>query len=517
MPGQRTQYRRTQGNGAQLPLDFAYGHVQPQAVEVEKAVLGALMIDREAYVEVCELLHVESFYDPRHQKIYAAIQQLGVEEKPIDVLTVTDMLGKNGTLAEVGGPGYVAELSSMVATSANIAYHANIVAQKYLSRQLITYTSVIGTKAFDETCDVNDVISEAESMLYNIAQKNVKKDYVHVKPLIKEAEEIMQTASKNDGDVTGISTGYTRLNDLTSGWQNSDLVIIAGRPAMGKTAFALSMAKNIAADQKIPMAFFSLEMSGVQLVNRLISNNCEIEGKKILNGSLNREEWERFDKTIQHLIDAPLYIDDTPGLSVFELRTKAMRLAKEHQIKLIMIDYLQLMNANGMRFNSRQEEVSTISRSLKVLAKELNIPVIALSQLNRGLEGRNGLEGKRPMLSDLRESGAIEQDADMVVFVHRPEYFGLTQGPNGEDYVGKAEIIIAKHRKGATDTVLLDFKGEYTRFENPDDNALRALPILGGEIRGSKMNGENYQTVGGEAFGDLPVELPPTINDPAPY
>jgi replicative DNA helicase len=517
MPGQRTQYRRTQGNGAQLPLDFAYGHVQPQALEVEKAVLGALMIDREAYMEVCELLNIESFYDPRHQKIYAAIQQLGMEEKPIDVLTVTDMLGKNGTLVEVGGPGYVAELSSLVATSANIAYHANIVAQKYLSRQLITYTSVIGTKAFDETCDVNDVISEAESMLYNIAQKNVKKDYVHVKPLIKEAEEIMQTASKNDGDVTGISTGYTRLNDLTSGWQNSDLVIIAGRPAMGKTAFALSMAKNIAADQKIPMAFFSLEMSGVQLVNRLISNNCEIEGKKILNGSLNREEWERFDKTIQHLIDAPLYIDDTPGLSVFELRTKAMRLAKEHQIKLIMVDYLQLMNANGMRFNSRQEEVSTISRSLKVLAKELNIPVIALSQLNRGLEGRNGLEGKRPMLSDLRESGAIEQDADMVVFVHRPEYFGLTQGPNGEDYVGKAEIIIAKHRKGATDTVLLDFKGEYTRFENPDDNALRALPIMGGEIRGSKMNGENYQTVGGEAFGDLPVELPPTINGPAPY
>lgn len=518
MTGQRTPYRRAQGNGAQLPLDFAYGHVQPQATEVEKAVLGALMIDREAYMEVCELLHVESFYDPRHQKIYEAIQQLGMEEKPIDVLTVTDMLGKNGTLAEVGGPGYVAELSSMVATSANIAYHASIVAQKYLSRQLITYTSVIGTKAFDETYDVKDVISEAESMLYNIAQTNVKKDYVHVKPLIAEAEKIMQTASKNDGDVTGISTGYTKLNDLTSGWQNSDLVIIAGRPAMGKTAFALSMAKNIAADQKIPMAFFSLEMSGVQLVNRLISNNCEIEGKKILNGSLNREEWERFDKTIQHLIDAPLYIDDTPGLSVFELRTKAMRLAKEHQIKLIMVDYLQLMNANGMRFNSRQEEVSTISRSLKVLAKELNIPVIALSQLNRGLEGRTGPEGKRPMLSDLRESGAIEQDADMVVFVHRPEYFGLMQGPNGEDYVGKAEIIIAKHRKGATDTVLLDFKGEYTRFENPEDNALRALPITeGGEIRGSKVNGDNYQTIGGEAFGDVPMELPLAISGPAPY
>ena len=518
MPGQKNQYRQGQGRNGQLSLDFSYAQVQPQALEVEKAVLGALMIDKDAYLVISELLRPESFYEPRHQKIFDAVRQLSMNERPIDVLTVTEQLSKNGVLEEIGGPGYIAELSSRVATSANIEYHANIVAEKFISRQLITYTSTIGKKAFDETCDPKDVIAEAESMLFDIAQTNVKKDYVHVSPLIKEASQIMMAASKNNGDVTGISTGYKRLDELTSGWQNSDLVIIAGRPAMGKTAFALSMAKNIAADQNVPMAFFSLEMSGVQLVNRLIANNCEIEGMKILNGSLNAEEWERFDKRIQHLIDAPLYIDDTPGLSVFELRTKAMRLVREHKVQLIMVDYLQLMNANGMRFNSRQEEVSTISRSLKILAKELNIPVIALSQLNRGLEARTGADGKRPMLSDLRESGAIEQDADMVVFVHRPEKFGLTQGPNGEDYLGKAEIIIAKHRKGATDTVLLDFKGEYTRFENPEDNILSGIPLgMGGEIVGSKINGDSNQPVGVSTFGDAPIELPPPINTAAPY
>ena len=518
MPGQRNQYRQGQGRNGQLSLDFSYAQVQPQALEVEKAVLGALMIDKDAYLVISELLRPESFYEPRHQKIFDAVRQLSMNERPIDVLTVTEQLSRNGVLEEIGGPGYIAELSSRVATSANLEYHANIVAEKYISRQLITYTSTIGKKAFDETCDPKDVIAEAESMLFDIAQTNVKKDYVHVSPLIKEASQIMMAASKNNGDVTGISTGYKRLDDLTSGWQSSDLVIIAGRPAMGKTAFALSMAKNIAADQNVPMAFFSLEMSGVQLVNRLIANTCEIEGMKILNGSLNAEEWERFDKRIQHLIDAPLYIDDTPGLSVFELRTKAMRLVREHKVQLIMVDYLQLMNANGMRFNSRQEEVSTISRSLKILAKELNIPVIALSQLNRGLEARTGADGKRPMLSDLRESGAIEQDADMVIFVHRPEKFGLTQGPNGEDYLGKAEIIIAKHRKGATDTVLLDFKGEYTRFENPEDNILSGMPLgMGGEIVGLKINGDSNQLVGVCTFGDVPIELPPPINTAAPY
>ncbi len=506
MSGQNSQYKRNKGQGGQLPLDFSYGHVQPQALEVEKAVLGALMIDRDAYMEVCEILHIESFYEPRHQKIYAAIQQLSMEEKPVDVLTVTEQLAKLGVLEEVGGPGYIAELSSRVATSANIEYHANIIADKYLSRQLISYTSVIGTKAFDETYDVNDVIQEAESILFDISNKNMKKDYTSVDPLISEATKIMQASAGNNGGVTGISTGYYKLDDVTSGWQKSDLVIIAGRPAMGKTAFALSMAKNIAADQHKPMAFFSLEMSDVQLTNRLISNVCEISGKKILNGNLDRAEWERFDKRINNLVGAPLYIDDTPGLSVFELKSKARRLVKEHHIELIMIDYLQLMNANGMRFNNRQEEVSNISRSLKGLAKELNIPIIALSQLNRGVEGREGPEGKRPMLSDLRESGAIEQDADMVVFVHRPEYYHLFQSSDGTiDYHGKAEIIIAKHRKGATDIVLLDFKGEFTRFENPEDNSLNSMPLNeGGEILGSKVNGDSKMPDGLNAFEDVP-------------
>lgn len=485
-----SDYKRN-GKQRNTPIDLSMGHLQPQAPEVEKAVLGALMIDKEAYLLICESLQPESFYEPRHQKIFDAIRQLSIEEKPVDILTVTEQLAKMGDLESVGGPEYIAELSSRTATSANIEYHAKIIAEKYLSRQLINYANSIGTKAFDETNDVNEVIQEAESMLFSIAQTNMKKDYVHICPLIKESEKIMMAASSNNGEVTGISTGYYKLDDLTSGWQKSDLIIIAGRPAMGKTAFALSMAKNIAADLRKPMAFFSLEMSGVQLANRLISNVCEISGKKILNGQLDRNEWDRFDKRIATLTEAPIYIDDTPGLSVFDLRTKARRLVREHQIELIMIDYLQLMNASGMRINNRQEEVATISRSLKGLAKELNIPIIALSQLNRGVEGREGIEGKRPLLSDLRESGAIEQDADMVLFVHRPEYYHLEFGPSGEDYRGMAEIIIAKHRKGATDIILLKFRGDYTRFENPEDNMIGNHAPISGEIMGSKINGEN--------------------------
>ena len=437
------------------PVDNTYGHLQPQALDVEKAVLGALMIDKDAYAVVCEMLHPESFYEPRNQKVYAAVRDLSMAERPVDVLTVTEQLAKNGDLEEVGGPVYVAELSSRVASSANIEYHARIIAQKYLARQLISFASVIETKAFDDTTDIDDLMQEAEGSLFELSQRNMKKDYTQIDPVIKNAVEVIQKAAANKDGITGVPTGYHKLDDITSGWQASDLVIIAGRPAMGKTSFALSMAKNIAADYKVPMAFFSLEMSNVQLVNRLISNCCEIQGKKIQNGQLQPDEWERLDKRMNDLIGAPLYVDDTPGLSVFELRTKARRLVREHGVKLIMIDYLQLMNANGMRFSSRQEEVSTISRSLKGLAKELDIPILALSQLNRGVESREGLEGKRPQLSDLRESGAIEQDADMVLFVHRPEYYHIYQDDNGRDLHGMAQIIIAKHRKGATADVLL--------------------------------------------------------------
>ena len=478
------QQNRNTGNAKHRPqIDNTYSHLQPQALEVEKAVLGALMIDKDAYVVICETLRPESFYEPRNQMVYAAIHDLSMEEKPIDILTVTEQLAKTGNLDEVGGPAYVAELSSRVASSANIEYHANIVAQKSLARQLISFASVIETKAFDETIDVDDLMQEAEGSLFELSKKNIKQDYVHVSIAVKKSQDKMMRAYANKGELTGISTGFIRLDEKTDGWQNSDLIIIAGRPAMGKTSFALSLLVNASVNMQIPSAFFSLEMSEEQLGDRLASNVTNIEGNKIQKGQLSDADIDIYDKRIGTLLDAPMYIDDTQELSIFELHTKARRLVREHGVKLIIIDYLQLMNANGLRFSSRQEEVSKISRSLKGLAKELNIPIIALSQLNRGVESRDGLEGKRPQLSDLRESGAIEQDADLVLFVHRPEYYHIYQDEKGHDLHGMAQIIIAKNRKGATGDVLLTFRGEYTRFENPEDRTLRHQPMYDSNMK----------------------------------
>lgn len=488
MPEQKKTTRRK----AAAPIDPTYGHLQPQALDIEKVVLGALMIDKDAYSVVSETLHPETFYEPRHQKIFTAIQKLNMEENPVDILTVTNELEKEGTLDDVGGPTYIVDLASHVSSAASIEYHSKILQQKYMARQLISFASKLETGAFDPMVDVDELMQEAEGSLFEISQKNMRQDYTQIDPVLSQAVDIIQKASSNSTGLTGIPSGFTKLDDMTSGWQKSDLVIIAGRPAMGKTSFALSIAKNVAVDYREPVAFFSLEMNNVQLVDRLISNVCEIEGKKIMNGQLARDEWERLDKRITKLQGAPLYIDDTPGMSIFELRTKARRLVREKGVKLIMIDYLQLMNASGARFGNRQEEVSTISRSLKGLAKELDIPVIALSQLNRTVENREGLEGKRPQLSDLRESGAIEQDADMVLFVHRPEYYHLYEDEKGNDLRGKAQIIIAKHRKGATDDVLLNFNGAYTRFSNLDDDSFQ-MPLQDGEgeILGSRMNGDN--------------------------
>lgn len=487
MPDTSNRRQKRQPN-----VDSSFGHLQPQALDIEKVVLGALMIDRDAFSMISELLHPETFYEPRNQKIYNAIQALNLDEKPVDIMTITEELKREGTLEDVGGPAYIVELSSHVASSAHIEYHAHILAQKFLARQLISFASVIETKAFDETVDVDELMQEAEGSLFELSQKNMRQDYTQIDPVVSRAIEILQKASANTGGLTGIPSGYNKLDEVTSGWQNSDLVIIAGRPAMGKTSFALSIAKNIAVDYTEPIAFFSLEMSNVQLVQRLISNTCEIAGNKILSGQLSTDEWERLDKNLGKLTGAPIYVDDTPGLSVFELRTKARRLVREKGVKIIMIDYLQLMNANGMKFGSRQEEVSTISRSLKGLAKELEIPILALSQLNRTVENREGIEGKRPQLSDLRESGAIEQDADMVLFVHRPEYYHIFEDEKGNDLHGMAQIIIAKHRKGATGDVLLNFRGEFTRFQNPEDAYIAPLAMSeGGEIIGSRMNGDD--------------------------
>ena len=471
------------------PIDPNYGHLQPQATEIERVVLGALMIDKDAFSIISELVRPETFYEPRNQKIYEAIQALNLSEKPVDFMTVIEELKRQGDLDSVGGAPYIVELTSRVASSAHIEYHAHILAQKFLARQLISFSSRIQEKAFDETIDPDVLMQDAEGQLFEISQKNMKTDYTQIDPVIKRVTEQLQIAATNSGGMTGVPTGYTELDKYTSGWQKSDLVIIAGRPAMGKTSFALSLAKNIAVDYRIPIAFFSLEMSNDQLVQRLISNTCSVPGQKLLNGQLSQDEWERFDKNIGKLHGAPIYVDDTAGLSVFELRTKARRLHREKGVQIIMIDYLQLMNANGMRFGSRQEEVSTISRSLKGLAKELNIPILALSQLNRGVENREGNEGKRPQLSDLRESGAIEQDADMVLFVHRPEYYRIYQDEKGNDMHGVAQVLIAKHRKGGTGDVNLKFRGEFTRFENPEDSYIAPVSPSGGEIIVSKVNG----------------------------
>lgn len=468
------------------PIDSNYGHQQPQALEIEKLVLGALMIDKDAFSVITDTLRPETFYDPRNQKIYEAILSLNMSDRPVDIATVTEELKRLGSLDKIGGPAYIMEINTNVATSANIEYHSRILAQKFLARQLISFSSNVQTRAFDETVDVDELMQETEGSLFELSQKNMRQEYTQIDPVVKQAIDILQKAAASSGGLTGIPTGYEKLDDMTAGWQQSDLIIIAGRPAMGKTSFALSLTKNIAVDHRVPVAFFSLEMNNVQLVNRLISNVCELEGKKILNGQLHDEEWKWLDRNIRKLEGSPIYVDDTPGMSIFELRTKARRLVREKGVKVIMIDYLQLMNASGAKFGSRQEEVSTISRSLKGLAKELNIPVIALSQLNRTVENREGIDGKRPQLSDLRESGAIEQDADMVIFVHRPEYYHIYQDEKGNDLHGMAQIIIAKHRKGATGDVLLRFRGEFTRFQDPDEGSMGGSN--GGEYVGSKLN-----------------------------
>lgn len=482
------------------------GRLQPQARELEEAVLGALLLEKDAYSIVSDILKPECFYEKSHELIYTAVRDLAMRQEPVDMMTVVEQLKRMGSLDLVGGPVYISELTNKVASTAHLEFHARIIAQKYLARELIRFSATVQDKAFDETVDVDDLMQEAEGSLFEISQRNVKKDVMQINPVIKDALKMLERAANQEGGMSGLRSGFDGLDKITSGWQNSDLVIIAARPAMGKTAFVLSMAKNMAVNYNIPVALFSLEMSNVQLVNRLIVNVCEIPGEKIKSGRLENYEWEQLDFKIKELYDAPIYVDDTPSLSVFELRTKARRLVREHNIQCIIIDYLQLMNASGMNFGSREQEVSTISRSLKGLAKELNIPIIALSQLNRGVEARQGIEGKRPQLADLRESGAIEQDADMVCFIHRPEYYKIYEDEKGNSLVGLAEIIIAKHRNGAVGDVRLRFKSEFAKFMNIEDDVELQ------EVR-SRLNQGAPQT----AAPPTPDFLQPNGNDQAPF
>ncbi len=476
---------RRNSKRTQIEQNVVLNHLQPQALELEEAVIGALMIEQDAFAKVSDILTPDSFYDHRHRVIYEAVATLSLNQRPIDILTVTEQLKSSGTLDEAGGPLYVTQLAGKVTTSAHIDYHARIISQKAMARELISFTSEVQSEAFDDTTDISELLNDAESRLFQIAHKNVKKDFESIDTVLEQSIERIRTASKRAQGMSGLASGFRDLDNITSGWQNSDLIILAARPAMGKTAFALSMAKNIAVNNEQPVALFSLEMSNVQLVNRLISSVCEISGSKLRDGRLAPYEWNVLDSKINALQKAPIYLDDTPQLSITEFRTKAIRLKKEHDVKLIIIDYLQLMNASGIRFGNRQEEISTISRNLKGIAKELDIPIIALSQLNRGVEGREGYEGKRPMLSDLRESGAIEQDADIVCFIHRPEYYKIYEDNNHNDLRGVAEIIIAKHRNGGVGDVRLSFRSDLALFDN----------IGGGEsgkgnFRKSKMNDE---------------------------
>lgn len=447
------------------------GKLPPQAIELEDSVLGALMIEKDAYELVADLLNPTVFYKDKNRIIFEAIRSLATNEEPVDILSVSERLRKMGCLEEIGGSVYLADLTCRVASTAHLHYHAQIIAQKATARDLIAMAATIEEKAFDETEDIKDLMSEAESAIFEISQRSQKRTVTQIDPVIKEAFERMEKASKNDGSISGIPSGFKALDKITSGWQSPDLIIIAARPAMGKTAFVLSMARNMAIDRKIPVAVFSLEMSNVQLVNRLIMNVCEIEGEKIKTGKLSKKDQIQLNKKINVMKGAPLYLDDTPQLSIYELRSKARKLVNQHGIKMIIIDYLQLMNARGSNFGSREQEVSIISRGLKALAKELDIPIIALSQLNRLLEARPGLEGKTPQLSDLRESGAIEQDADIVCFIHRPEYFRIyNDEKTGKDLRGLAQLIIAKHRNGATDNIWLRFRGKFAKFQNEDDD-----------------------------------------------
>ena len=485
------------------------GKLPPQALELEQSVIGALMIEKDAFATVADLLRPESFYSDQHRHIFEAIRSLSTKDAPIDVLSVTEELRTMGNLELAGGVVYLSELTQRVASAAHLRYHAQIVAQKATARDLIGLACQIEEKGYDETQDVDELMQEAEAGVFEISQRSQKRDVTHIFPVITEAFDRMHKASQNEGNISGIPSGFPELDKITSGWQKSDLVIIAARPAMGKTAFVLSMAKNIAVDFNIPVAIFSLEMSNVQLVNRLIMNVCEIEGSKIRNGRLTKAEWDKLENNISVLQNAPIYVDDTPGLSVYELRSKARKLVKDKKIQLIIIDYLQLMNANGANFGSREQEVSIISRTLKGLAKELDVPVIALSQLSRAVEKRDSsnsnVDGKKPLLSDLRESGAIEQDADMVCFIHRPEYYKLYDDGNGKDLRGLGQIIVAKHRNGATDEIWLRFIGKYTRFQNENDaydESLYADVQYG--TQSSKMNSMPIESEGAK-LDDTPA------------
>ena len=450
-------------------INLEKGKIPPQALDLEEVVLGAMMIDKKGVDEVIDILNPEAFYKESHQYIFEAIFKLFENSEPIDLLTVSSQLKKDSRLDLAGGDFYLISLTQKVSSSAHIEFHARIILQKYIQRSLIKISNEIIEDSYDETKDVFDLLDNAEARLYEVTQGNIKKSSETAQDLVIQAKKKIEEISNKEG-MSGVPSGFDKLDKLTSGWQDSDLIIIAARPGMGKTALTLSMARNIAVNQNIPVAFFSLEMASVQLITRLISSETGLSSDKLRTGRLEKHEWEQLNVKVKALEKAPLFIDDSPSLSIFDLRAKARRLSSQHGIKLIVVDYLQLMTAGGgMKGGNREQEISTISRNLKALAKELSIPVIALSQLSRAVETRGG--SKRPLLSDLRESGAIEQDADIVSFIYRPEYYKIDEWDDEERTPtdGQAEFIVAKHRNGGLDSIRMKFIPHLGKFENLDD------------------------------------------------
>ena len=450
------------------------GTIPPQAIELEQAVLGALMLERDAIIDVQEYVKAETFYLEEHRTIFKAIQALSFEMKAIDLYTVTERLKSQKELQKVGGAGYLAELTQKVASAAHIEFHAKIIAQKYVQRELIRSATEIERRSYDDEVDVTELIGFAEQEIFRVSEGNVKRSVQSASDILRKALAQIEEASKTAGEYNGVRSGFTDIDAVTLGWQPSDLIIIAARPSMGKTAFVLTMARNMAVELKTPVAFFSLEMSSVQLMNRLIVAETQLNPKDLRTGNLSPAQWTHLESQTVELGRSPLYIDDTPALSVYEFRSKARRLKTQYDIQLIIIDYLQLMTAATPETRgNREQEVSLISRTLKAIAKELNVPIIALSQLSRNVENRGG--SKRPQLSDLRESGAIEQDADVVAFIHRPEYYGLTTDENNMPTAGMAEIIIAKHRNGEVTDVPLRFIKDQAKFVDADASVTAAV------------------------------------------
>jgi replicative DNA helicase len=501
-----TSLRQSNKANKLLPRDISesLGKLPPQALDLEETVLGALMLEKNALNAVVEFLKPEHFYKDAHKEIYTAIIELFKASEPVDMRTVVHQLRKKGKLELLEGNGayYIAELTSKVSSAANVEYHARVIVEMAIKRELIQIASEIQHDAYEDTTDVFQLLDKTEQSVFEISESNLKKNYDNMRNLMARAIQELQTLKEHKDGLTGVPSGFTELDRVTSGWQRSDLVIIAARPGMGKTAFVVSALRNAAVEFKIPVAIFSLEMASIQLVNRMISAEAELESEKIKKGNLADHEWKQLVHKTTKLTNAPIFIDDTPAISILELRAKCRRLKAEHGIQIVVIDYLQLMK--GDQGGNREQEIASISRALKGIAKELNVPVLALSQLSRSVETRGG--DKRPQLSDLRESGSIEQDADIVMFLYRPEYYKITVDEDGMPTQGTGEVIIAKHRNGSTANVKLKFIGKYTKFGDLDGPASYDNPFSGMITRESRLN-----SFSSDDAPQLPP--PPSAND----